>query len=393
MEEPNKPESSDEPINESINEPINEVVSDETSAPVETPEEPEAPVDPVAARKRAIVGLIAAIAIGAAATAIAYYAEAYTGHVAKVDGARISKAEYEQQLLMTKRSYAQRFNVDFASAQGRQMENDLRTGLINQLVEREIIRSEARRRAISVPDAAVAAKIAEIKKGFKSEAEFQDRLKGNGIDQAGFERQVRDMVEVEQVVSAITADAKVTDDEVKRYYDQNRKMYDRPQEVRARHVLVKDEITAKLVQQKVKGGGDFAAIAREYSEDPGSKNDGGDLGYFGRGKMVKEFEDAAFTTPPGQLSPLVKTKFGWHLLKVEDRKAPRTQPFSEVKDEIRENLASERRRAAFSQWLAKRKADVRVEYKPGYAPAAPPPGGSQGGDDGHGHGADDGHGH
>lgn len=378
MEEPNKPEEAPAPAPD--------VVADETSAPPAAPVDlPDEPVDPAAARRRAIVGLIAAILIGAAATGIAYYAENHTGHVARVDGARVTKAEYERQLDLTKRSYAARFNVDFTSAQGRQMEADLKTGLMNQLVERELIRQEGKRRAISAPDAAVQAKMADIKKGFKTDAEFQERLKANGMDAAGFERQVRDMVEVELVVNAVTAEARVTDDEVRKYYDQNRKMYDRPEEVRARHVLVKEEATIKLVERKAKAGEDFAALAKEYSEDPGSKDEGGDLGYFGRGKMVGEFEDAAFKTKPGQLSPLVKTRFGWHLLKVEDRKAPRTQPFAEVKDEIRQNLLAERRRAAFSAWLQQRKAEAKIEYKAGYAPASPPPGGEHGPDDGHGH--------
>lgn len=379
MEEPNKPEEA--PV------PAAEIVADEASTPPAAPVDlPDEPVDPVAARKRAILGLVAAVVIGGAATAIAYYADAYTGAVAKVDGARVTKAEYERQLDLTRRSYAARFNVDFNSAQGRQMEADLKTGLMNQLVERELIRQEGKRRGVVAPDAAVQAKIADIKKGFKSDADFQERLKANGTDAAGFERQVRDMVEVEQVVNAVTAEAKVSEDEVRRYYDQNRKMYDRPQEVRARHVLVKDEATIKLVEKKARAGEDFGALAKEYSEDPGSKDEGGDLGYFGRGKMVGEFEDAAFSTPPGQLSKLVKTKFGWHLLKIEDRKAPRTQPFAEVREEIRQNLLAERRRAAFTTWLQDRKAHAKIEYKPGYAPASPPPGGEHGPDDGHGHG-------
>ena len=383
MEEPNKPIPGEEIVLGEGSTPA------EPAAPVDLP---DTPVDPVAARKRAILGLLGAIVIGAAATGIAYYAQTNTGHVAQVDGARVARADYDRLLEQTKRQYGQRFNVDFASAQGRQMEADLKTGLMNQLVDRELIRAEAKRRGITVPDDAVAAKMAEVRKGFKNEAEFDQQLKANGLDAAAFERQVRDMLEVERVVEAVTADAAVTDAEVQAYYDQNRKMYDRPQEVRARHILVKDEATAKLVQQKAKGGADFAALAREYSEDPGSKGEGGDLGYFGRGKMVKEFEEAAFKTPPGQLTGLVKTRFGWHLLKVEDRKEPRTQPFTEVAPEIRQNLTSERRRAAFTQWLAKRKGEARVEYKPGYAPAPAAPG-AQGGDDGHGHGPDDGHGH
>lgn len=377
MEEPNQPASGDPT-------PAEEVAKGEASAPVDLPDEQ---VTPAAARKKAIVGLLAAIVLGAAATGIAYWAEKNTGSVAKVDGARVSKGDYDRLVEQTKKQYAQRFNVDFNSAQGHQMEADLRTGIMNQLVERELIRAEAKRRNLAITDEAFQAKAAELKKGFKDQAEFEQQLKANGLDASEFERQVRDMLLVEKVVDAVTGDAKVSDAEVRGYYDQNRKMYDRPQEVKARHILVKDDATAKLVQQRAKGGADFGALAKEYSEDPGSKAEGGDLGYFGRGKMVKEFEEAAFTTPPGQLSPLVKTRFGWHLIKVEDRKAPRTQGFDEVKGEIRTNLTTERRRSAFMGWLQQRKAEAKVEYKAGFAPASPPPGG------GEGHGPDDGHGH
>ena len=379
MEEPNKPDAG-EPT------PAEEVVTSEAAAPAAPVDLPDEPVDPVAARKKAIIGLLAAVVLGAAATGIAYYAEKHTGSVATVDGARVPKGDYDRLVEQTKKQYAQRFNVDFASAQGKQMETDLRGGIMNQLVERELIRAEAKRRNLTVPEEAFNAKVAELKKGFKDEAEFQAQLKSNGLDAAEFERQVRDMQLVERVVDAVTSDTKVTDAEVRAYYDQNRKMYDRPEEVRARHVLVKDDAIAKMVEQKARAGADFAALAKEYSEDPGSKGEGGDLGYFGRGKMVKEFEEAAFSTAPGKLSKLVKTRFGWHLLKIEDKKAPRTQGFDEVKDEIRQNLATERRRGAFVQWLGKRKAEAKVEYKPGFAPPPPPAGGE-------GHGPDDGHGH
>jgi foldase protein PrsA len=262
---------------------------------------------------------------------------------------------------------------------------------MTQLVERELIRQEAAKRNIQVGDPEVDAKLGELKKGM-SDAELAEKLKANGLDMAGFRSQVREQLEVERVVQVVTREtAAVPDAEVRKYYDEHTSLYDKKQEVRARHVLVKDEATAKTVQAKLKGGADFAGVAKAYSEDPGSKDSGGDLGYFQRGRMVKEFEEAAFKTPVGQLTPIVKTQFGFHILKVEDKREPRLQPFKEVEAEIRDNMASERRRSAFSAWLEQRKQAAKIEFQPGYKPV--PKAVDPGEDGGHEHGPGDGHGH
>lgn len=138
----------------------------------------------------------------------------------------------------------------------------------------------------------------------------------------------------------------VTPAEIQSNYNENLQQYQTPEQVRASHILLKtegkDEATVKKqaedVLKQVKAGGDFAELAKKYSEDEGSKVTGGDLDYFGRGRMVPEFENAAFTMAPGQISDLVKTQYGFHIIKVVDKKAASTRTLDEVRSEIVDQL-------------------------------------------------------
>lgn len=150
--------------------------------------------------------------------------------------------------------------------------------------------------------------------------------------------------------------------ELRKAYDEHRDQYTRPEEVQARHILVmvNDKRTADAAEKvidaakkRIEGGEDFAKVAREVSEDPGSKGSGGELGWFGHGRMVKEFEQAAFDAVPGKLVGPVRSPFGFHLIEVENRRAGGEQPFEEVKDQVRARLTTERSQAA-AEALAKR---------------------------------------
>jgi len=145
----------------------------------------------------------------------------------------------------------------------------------------------------------------------------------------------------------------VTDDEVKAYYEANQERLQQPEQLRARHILVmvkdsasdadKEKAKAKIdeVLKKAKAGEDFAALAQEYSEGPSGPN-GGELGWFGRGAMVPEFEKAAFDTATGDISGLVKTQFGWHIIKIEERKDAVTRSLDDTKEELRTKIAQEK---------------------------------------------------
>ncbi|MBI3046712.1 MAG: peptidyl-prolyl cis-trans isomerase [Acidobacteria bacterium] len=155
--------------------------------------------------------------------------------------------------------------------------------------------------------------------------------------------------------------------EAQRYYNNNIALYQTPEQIRASHILLnvagQDEAAvrkqAEAILQQVKGGGDFAALARKFSEDEGTRENGGDLDYFGRGRMVPEFEQAAFALEPGQVSDVVRTQFGFHVIKVVDKKPAVTRPFEEVRAQIEEQLKMQRA----DEQLAARAAELaaRVE--------------------------------
>jgi peptidyl-prolyl cis-trans isomerase C len=126
----------------------------------------------------------------------------------------------------------------------------------------------------------------------------------------------------------------ISDDDAKKFYDQQVGSAKPQEEVHARHILVDSEALAKELSEKVAKGGDFVALAKEHSKDPGSKDSGGDLGYFGRGQMVPVFEETAFKLAKGEVSPPVKSQFGWHIVKVEDRRQRGAPPFDAIKDRL-----------------------------------------------------------
>jgi peptidyl-prolyl cis-trans isomerase C len=136
--------------------------------------------------------------------------------------------------------------------------------------------------------------------------------------------------------------ASISEALAKGIYDDKVKMIPPEDEVEARHILVDTEEKAKELYDKVTKGEDFAKLAEANSNDPGSKADGGKLGYFGKGQMVKEFEEAAFALKKGEVSKPVKTQFGWHVIKVEDRRQKALPTFDEVKDKIIGNMVQQK---------------------------------------------------
>ncbi len=137
------------------------------------------------------------------------------------------------------------------------------------------------------------------------------------------------------------AKAAVTDEAMKKVYAEAIKDVGNEQEVSARHILVENEDEAKKVAADLKGGGDFAAIAKERSKDPGSKDQGGDLGFFAKDQMVPEFAEAAFKLDKGQISDPVKSQFGWHIIRVDDKRTKQPPAFDQVKEPDRELRAAQ----------------------------------------------------
>ena len=158
--------------------------------------------------------------------------------------------------------------------------------------------------------------------------------------------------------SLLAAEGKAanTEEAMKKVYEEASKQITGEVEVRARHILVEGEDEAKAIIEQLKGGADFATLAKEKSKDPGAA-EGGDLGYFTKDQMVPEFADVAFKMYPGQLSNPVKTQFGWHVIKVEDKRTRQPPEFEKVKDQIEAYLA----RKAQSDFIAKLRQSAKVE--------------------------------
>ncbi len=130
----------------------------------------------------------------------------------------------------------------------------------------------------------------------------------------------------------------VTEAEAKKLYDAQVAAAKPSEEARARHILVESEVKAKEIFEKIAHGEDFARMAKEHSKDPGSKEEGGDLGYFSRGQMVPQFEDAAFKLKAGEMSQPIQSQFGWHIIKLEDKRQRGAPPFDTIKERIMASL-------------------------------------------------------
>lgn len=168
----------------------------------------------------------------------------------------------------------------------------------------------------------------------------------------------------------------VSDDEIRSYYDSHRDEFKTPEMIKARHILVKVDPAAsaddrqkakekaEMFLKKIKNGEDFAKLASEVSDDPGTKPKGGDLGFFPRGRMVKPFEDAAFSLKPGEVSPIVETQFGFHVIKVEDKKDAAVEPFDTVKELLRQKMVQDRSRQVITDFIDKAMQDSKTEFFP-----------------------------
>jgi len=217
-------------------------------------------------------------------------------------------------------------------------------------------------------------RLAEIRKGFPTEEAFKQGITAQGLTLEQLKSQAKTSLEVAKVIETeVNAKVAVQEPEVKGFYDQNLAQFKQGDTVHAAHILIglpqgatpeqkaQAKTKAATVLKTVKAGGDFATLARANSSDPGSAPNGGDLGFFPKGQMTPAFEEAAFKLKPGTVSPLVETPFGFHIIKVIERRPPRTAPFDEVSAKIKEYLEQGQRGQKLEQFVEQVKAKGKVE--------------------------------
>ncbi|OYU49923.1 MAG: peptidylprolyl isomerase [Rhizobiales bacterium PAR1] len=185
------------------------------------------------------------------------------------------------------------------------------------------------------------------------------KAKAEKIDQTDeFKRRIAYVQQRVMMQQLLVREAKnaATDAAMKKFYDEQIGQIKPTEEVRARHILIEGEDDAKKALARVKGGEDFAKVAKELSKDPGSGAEGGDLGFFTKDRMVPEFAEAAFALKPGEVSGLVKSQFGYHIIKLEERRMKPVPTLEQVKDRLAQALAGK----AQAEYLGKLRAEAKI---------------------------------
>ncbi len=247
-------------------------------------------------------------------------------------------------------------------------------GVLDQLIGYRLLLQESLLRRISVPEAEVDAGIAELRAQFPSEEALAEMLELRQMTLTMLRADVRQGLQVDAMLEReLAARTTVTPEQVTEFYENNSSDFQQGQRVRASHILIgfpenADDATKEQARARALGvlielnvGRDFAALAKQFSDDPGSAPNGGDLGYFERGQMVGPFEEVAFSLAPVQTSDLVESPFGYHIIRVVDRQAPRTIPLAEARPQVQQFLEDQNRELQTQAFVEALKAKSKID--------------------------------
>jgi len=297
--------------------------------------------------------------------------------VAIVEGEKISRADLQETFsgaLASSGINADDLTADQKMAGYREILDEL---IVDKLISRKAS-------SVDIKDADLEAEITRIKGQFPSEDAFKAEMTKAGENESTFRDNVKKMIQQQKWMEGQIGDkAAVSDADIKKFYDENKKEFEHPEMVRASHILIRvpEDADEKVVAEKKKAADaalervtskkeDFTAVAKEVSEEPGAKESGGDLNFFPKDRMVPEFANAAFAMKKGDISKEpVRTKFGWHVINVTDRKESGTMPYDEVKGQVGSYLEGGKRRDAVRNIIDTLRAEAKIDNK---LPAAPP---------------------
>ena len=274
------------------------------------------------------------------------------GDIAAVNGQKISRADFDKKLE--------------AGPAGK--------STLTQLVQQSLVDQYATDNKITVADSEIDKRENDIKAKYPA-GQFDQILKQQGLTEPDVRTILRQQIVIEKAVSK---DVHVSDTDIKAYFDKNHATLDKPEQIRARHILVADIKTANDVEAKLKGGAKFEDLAKQYSTDPSSKDKGGELGFFGKGQMVPAFQDAAFSSPVGKITAPVKSPFGYHIIQVEEKKPAIKATLANQHDSITELLKQQQNAQQFPAFLQGLRTKAKIEVyddrlKDAFPPAVPTP--------------------
>ncbi len=292
--------------------------------------------------------------------------------VARVGNVTITKDQFNFLLAGAQRSYAAK-KSPFPKP-GTSQYKALQDQAMQYLVDQSELEQKAAELKIVITDKDVDARLTQIKQQYfgGKEAAYQKQLKAQGLTEPQLKLDLRAQILSEKLYNAITGKLKVSDAEIKAYYNANKAQYGTAASRDVRHILVNNKKLADSLETQLKGGASFAALAKKYSKDPGSAKTGGKL-TITQGQTVPEFDKAAFGLKKNEISPPVHTQYGWHIIQALSAVRPATsKPLASVKAQISQQLLQTKRQAAMAKWVdgVKKSFAKQISYQAGYAPAS-----------------------
>jgi len=287
--------------------------------------------------------------------------------VAIINGSAIGKDEFDREMKIFRGRYRDRLG----SLKDSEM-LAVKKKILEGIIERELLFQESKRSCIRVEDGTIREQLAKIKQQYPNEETFKEVIKRVNLTEEQVIFQIRKGLSIQRLISERFDKIEVTEVEAKAYYDTNKEVFKAPEEVRASHILIKTdpgmdaskraEARNKIekVRERLHKGEDFAELAKEVSEGP-SRSRGGDLGYFRKGQMVKAFEDVSFAMEPGQVSDIVETRFGYHIIKVTGRRPEKVVEFDDVKSKLKDYLKSRKIQEGVNKLVASLKEKAEIE--------------------------------
>ncbi len=288
--------------------------------------------------------------------------------IASVNGKAIPKSQYERMLSVFKKR---------AAHKGRPLNGQELTAIkhriLENLIDSELLYQQSQKQGIKVADQVVNQRIDAIKKRFPDEKAFKQVMEKMHVSEKEFRAEIQRALAIRQLLDTdVRRKIRITEEESKKYYNNNLNMFKRQEEVKVSQIWIKvtpgTEESKKnqalkkieMIQQKLNKGEDFGKLAKAYSEGPSARR-GGTLGYFKRGQMLKPIENAAFALNVGEVSGIIETRVGYHLIKVIDKKPAGTVPFKEVRPMIEKQLKREKEKTEIQSYIENLKKSAKIK--------------------------------
>lgn len=280
--------------------------------------------------------------------------------IAKVNGELITKEKFENNLEKIERKYKQQYGVDFSQERAAKMLPAIKKKVLNRMIQEELLLQKAAEENIRVTDQEITKNLNKVKKRYKSEAQFKKQLEKAGLSLEEIIEKIKKNLLIKKLSNKLTKNIKITEKEVENYFKNNKDSFTQTVKIKASHILVDTKKKANEIKDRLDSGVDFATLANKYSNGPSSKK-GGNIGFFSKGQMMPAFEKVAFNLEVGEISEPVKTKHGYHIIKVTDKKKPKKLEFEDVKNNIKSSLRNQKKPKILNNYLKKVSKESKIE--------------------------------